>query len=224
MSQVWDNTELSSTEKIVMLSLADHANDEGVCYPSVTRLTQRTGLSERAVQGAMKRLREGGYLSVEKNAGRAGSNLYTLHLTPAADAPPHEMHPRSRCTPPPQEVRVTPAAGAPKPSRTINEPSNKVQSMPAPSFSQFWERWTLRKVNRKKAEAAFKRLSVKNKQDAIDRVQDWITEWRAANPDANAIHPTSYLNGARWTDEFGPSQQQTPKANKWNQIKARAAT
>jgi len=123
MSAVWENPTIPATEKMVLLSLADHADDEGNCYPSIARLVERTGLKERAVQNAISRLKEGGFLTVEMNAGRRGTNLYIVHPTPAPNAPPHEMHPardaphpRTKCTP-------TPARGAPEPSVTINEPS-----------------------------------------------------------------------------------------------------
>lgn len=125
MSLVWENPDLSATDKIVMLSLADHADDEGRCYPSINRLVARTGLKIRTVQTAIKRLEQGGYLIIELNAGKRGTNLYTVIPTPAVDAPPQEMHPaadaptpRTRCTP-------TPARDAPEPSVTINEPSEE---------------------------------------------------------------------------------------------------
>lgn len=87
MSIVCDDESLSPTDKIVMLSLADHADDEGYCYPSIARLKRRTGLAERTVQNAISRLKTDGKLHVNLNAGRGHANLY--RVTPA---------PRSRCT------------------------------------------------------------------------------------------------------------------------------
>ena len=64
-----------------------------------------------------------------------------LSTTPATDAPPQEMHPRTRCTPPPQEMRDTPAPDAGDPRRkcahnhhlTIIEPSiNQIPAREAP--------------------------------------------------------------------------------------------
>jgi hypothetical protein len=123
MSAIFDSRTLGPTERLIMLSLADHADDQGRCYPSISRLCERTGLSERAVQSNIKALTAAGHLVVQANAGPSGCNVYFVRPTPAADAPPQEMHPRSKCTTPPQQVRPTPAADAPKPSRTIIEPS-----------------------------------------------------------------------------------------------------
>lgn len=131
MAEIFESEVLGPTERLVLLALADHAGEEGTCYPSISRLCQRTGLKERAVQSNIQKLKNAGYISIEMNAGKRGSNLYTIRSTPAADAPldprsrctPQEMHPaadaphpRSKCTP-------TPAADAPEPSVTISEPS-----------------------------------------------------------------------------------------------------
>lgn len=122
MAAVWDAEALSPTHRLILLSLADHANDDGICYPSIARLCRRTGLSERSVQGAVSFLQAAGWLRVERNAGPKGCNVFTV-CTPAGDAPPQDMRPRRRCATPPQHVRPTPAGDAPEPSGTIKEPS-----------------------------------------------------------------------------------------------------
>ena len=123
MSQVWERPDLDPYERLILLALADHADDEGVCYPSISRLVDRTGMAERGVQKVLKRLTEKGHLAVETNAGRKGTNRYSISLTPAPGAP------RTRCTParsapapgapPPHLSAETPAPGAPEPSGTL---------------------------------------------------------------------------------------------------------
>ena len=124
MSLVWEAEGLSPTHRLILLSLADHANDEGMCYPSIRRLAKRTGLSERAVQGAAAALQAAGWLRIERNAGPKGCNLFTV-CTPAANAPPQQVHPRRKCTTPPQQVRPPPAGDAPEPSLNHQEPSEE---------------------------------------------------------------------------------------------------
>ena len=58
MSAVWESTTLDPFERLVLLSLADHADDEGHCYPSIARLCRRTGMKERGVQNVIRRLEE----------------------------------------------------------------------------------------------------------------------------------------------------------------------
>ncbi|MFV9461701.1 helix-turn-helix domain-containing protein [Pseudomonas aeruginosa] len=122
---------MSPAQKAVLISLADQANDQGVCWPAVDSIATRCCLSKRAVQQAIKWLRSVGIVSVEERQGR--STMYSV--TPAAYAPPQEMHPSSKCTragnaptpadaapPPTQEMHPTPAASAP---RTVIEPTRE---------------------------------------------------------------------------------------------------
>lgn len=137
MSAIFDSKTLGPTERLVMLALADHADDEGKCYPSIQRLKERTGLSERAVQTNVKKLVDLGYLSVSIGGGKGNANLYFVSPNPAAGAP------RTKCTPAadapqtPQQVRPNPAADAPEPSGTTIEPP--VSS--AREVSGVLERW-----------------------------------------------------------------------------------
>lgn len=131
MSACWPLQGMSPAQKAVLISLADQANDQGVCWPAVDSIATRCCLSKRAVQQAIKWLRSVGIVSVEERQGR--STMYSV--TPAAYAPPQHMHPRRKCTPaanaptpadaapqPPQHMHPTPAASAP---RTVIEPTRE---------------------------------------------------------------------------------------------------
>lgn len=221
MSQVFENEVLGPTQKLLLLALADHADDEGKCYPSLARLARRTGLGERAVRGNLRQLEMAGYLTTELNAGKRGANLYIVRATPAPDAPGIKCPPAPDSPPPGTRCPSTPAPDAPEPSVTIIEPSNKDQSSPDPTFSEFWDEWPLRRVVKKKAETAFRRLSRQNQLEAITNARRWARQWREQNPTANDVHPTTYLNGHRWNDDFGtPSQQQTSDAttDRWKRL------
>lgn len=134
MSAIFESKTLGPTERLVMLALADHADDDGRCYPSIERLRQRTGLSERAVQTNIRKLVDQGYIRIVPGGGKGNANLYFVSANPAAAAPysdpnPAADAPRRKCTPAadapqtPQEMRANPAADAPEPSGTIIEPS-----------------------------------------------------------------------------------------------------
>ena len=104
-----------ASEKMVLLALADAANDDGICWPSITGkrpLTAKTSLSERTIQKAIKSLCSQGHLTRQERPYRGV--IYTVH-------------PRSSCTPanaaPVQNLQAYPAAAAPKPSVTINHMS-----------------------------------------------------------------------------------------------------
>lgn len=131
MSACWPLQGMSPAQKAVLISLADQANDQGVCWPAVDSIAMRCCLSKRAVQQAIKWLRGAGIVSVEERQGR--STMYSV--TPAAYAPPQDLHPSSLCTPaanaptpadaappPPQHLHPTPADAAP---RTVIEPTRE---------------------------------------------------------------------------------------------------
>lgn len=140
MKAVWERRDLKPHERLVLLALADHADETGCCYPSIARLSQRTGMVERGVQGVLKRLTEMGLVTVTPNAGQGGANLYRVtpraavtpathapapHAPPAPDAPaPH--------APPPHPMRQTPAPGAPKPSRNRQKKEETPDGVSAP--------------------------------------------------------------------------------------------
>jgi len=115
MSLVWA-MDLPDSEKIVLLALADCANDEGHCWPGMATLTRKCSKSDRTIQTAIRTLCAKGHLTRREVPGK-GCN-YTVHpIVRMAD-------PRSGCTPeetsPPKPLPQTPEAVSGKPSRTIN--------------------------------------------------------------------------------------------------------
>lgn len=86
MAWAWDVQGLSASEKLVLLAIADHADDEGVAFPGIARISTKTGLSRRAIIGIIGRLCEKDllgkrrrYRGVESKGGRT-SSLYQLRL------------------------------------------------------------------------------------------------------------------------------------------------
>lgn len=113
MSAVWD-MEIPSTEKMVLMCLSDHADEEGICWPSVSLICRKTSKSERTVQSALKWLKDNEYFDDQQRPGT--SPVYTLNL-------------RKFCTPaeiaPPQKLRGTPAESAPTPANLAPKPIKK---------------------------------------------------------------------------------------------------
>jgi len=71
------STDLPPAEKLLLLSLADHADERGCCWPSFDRLSDRTGLHRVTVIRLLRLLEGAKHISVERAAGRA--NRYLLH-------------------------------------------------------------------------------------------------------------------------------------------------
>jgi hypothetical protein len=80
INAVWKLTSLPGLDKSVLLALADYANADGLCWPSVETLARKSAWSERAVQDAIRRLVEKRFLVVEIGIkrGRQTVNRYTV--------------------------------------------------------------------------------------------------------------------------------------------------
>ena len=83
MTAVWKLELGNSTDKLVLLALADHANPSGHCYPGIALLSKKTDLSKRAIRESLVRLKKDGYVEVIHKLGK--SNDFRL-LTPALGA------------------------------------------------------------------------------------------------------------------------------------------
>ncbi|HDV6136007.1 TPA: helix-turn-helix domain-containing protein, partial [Pseudomonas aeruginosa] len=118
MTQCWPLQGMSAPQKAVLISLADNSNDDGVCWPSVAKIAERTCLSERAVRNALRWLEDAKVLVSHPRHGR--STWYTV--TPASYAPGTTCPPAPGAAPPRHDVPPTPAPGAP---RTVIEPSSE---------------------------------------------------------------------------------------------------
>ncbi len=59
----WMQRGLRPTQKIVLLSLADRANEEHICWPSLRRLSQDTELDERTVNAALRQMCTAGIIA-----------------------------------------------------------------------------------------------------------------------------------------------------------------
>lgn len=69
----------ASTAKLVLLAMADHANDEGEgAYPSITRLARKTALSEQTIRNTFECLRHNGIISLE-GLSKHGTNNHTIN-------------------------------------------------------------------------------------------------------------------------------------------------
>jgi hypothetical protein len=77
------DTPLPPTETLVLVALAERADNNGICFPGMLNTRARTGLSERAIQNATNRLILRGlidrYGRSHQNGGNR-SNQYQLYV------------------------------------------------------------------------------------------------------------------------------------------------
>lgn len=222
MNMVWD-MELEPAEKLVLLSLADQANDDGECWPSVRNMCKRSCLSERTVQRVLRTLESMGVLFRELKAGH--SNIYRINATPVMVTPRHGGTPvmvtgegchgdgGGGVMVTPRTISRTKREPHPPSPRGVGASANQprlLRSSPAEQpegFAEFWLAYP-----RKAAKGDALKAWVKLTPDAgLQRtilnnlgLRAASEEWRAENG-RWIPYPASYLNGMRWEDEIsGP--------------------
>lgn len=99
--------------KLVLIKLADNANDKGECWPSYQHIADQCEVSRRSVINHMNDLEKAGYLVKQHRKGTHkanSSNLYILRLDGAVDSPPlvQEIHPPSAGDSPPPSAGAAP--------------------------------------------------------------------------------------------------------------------
>jgi len=82
METVFKDISLKGNEKLLMLALADNANDSGVCFPSWNSLIQKTSMSKGSVSKWLKELENNKLVfrvSRNRKNGSRTSNKYLIY-------------------------------------------------------------------------------------------------------------------------------------------------
>jgi hypothetical protein len=81
MTRVWDSGRWTGSELVMMLALADFANDNGYCWPSVPTLAQKCRTTERQAKRILHSLLDEAAPGVERartGNGAGNSSMYRL--------------------------------------------------------------------------------------------------------------------------------------------------
>jgi len=93
MTWAW-SVALPPTSKLVLMALADIADDQGVCWPSQPTLAAKCSLTDRTVRRVLALLQANKLVLIEprfKTTGSRTSNRYRLVIdTPPEALPPHQ--------------------------------------------------------------------------------------------------------------------------------------
>jgi hypothetical protein len=78
MTKVWDHSTQKGSTLLLLLALADHAADDGFCWPGVARLAKKIRMSERSVMRKIQDLERDKELAVSRSHGE--HNWYVVRL------------------------------------------------------------------------------------------------------------------------------------------------
>lgn len=217
MAEVWEHANVSQGTLLVMLALADSADERSrECWPAVSSLAKKARLSERQVQRCITELVDYGMIEVFANAGRSGSNLFRVSEVTkwrGDKMSGGDTHVTGGVTPM-SPGGVTPMS--PKPSiRTINEPSKDCDglfsAMEAPKaekpnddgFERFWAVYPLKTSKtaaRKNWGKAIKKAPAETIIAAAERYAAWVGSAKPGEFRPNVKYPQGWLSDERWKD------------------------
>lgn len=119
MAQAFKLKVGSAGKKLVLLKLADNANDKGECWPSYQHIADQCEISRRSSMRYINELINDGYLKKELRKGIKGntSNVYVLNLHHQAPI----TTPSDTVSPPPSDTQTPPSDRlSPPPSDTVS--------------------------------------------------------------------------------------------------------
>jgi hypothetical protein len=123
LNWAFDQRGMHSTSKLVLIALANHADDNGYAWPGIDGIAERWGMHPRTVSRHIHLLGVDGYVTVSpryRDNGSQTSNAYQLSMTP-----PAECHP-------PHDTAVIPPMTTVSPPEPTVEPSLETTSIPTP--------------------------------------------------------------------------------------------
>ena len=85
MSRVWDKSGACESSLLVLLALADRANEDGVAWPGLATVSQCARINERHTRRILRRLEETGEIYVASGAGRTHTSMYLVCVGLNAD-------------------------------------------------------------------------------------------------------------------------------------------
>lgn len=233
-SLVWQNGPDKSPDMLMLLAIADNADDDGTAWPSIETLARKCRVDRRTAQRTVRRLEVDGWLTTITGGGTRGGREVGIPNRYRIDV--HRLS-TAALTPPSSNSGVDDSqqrrSGAPKAASTPQEPSVEPPEEPsvdlphppvqlalvgaadveqptdviAAEFDGFWRHWP-DKRGRKTALTAYRRARKRATLDAIAagvRTHVPVLQVKIDNGDRQFVpHAATWLNQDRWADPPPP--------------------
>lgn len=228
MSRVWAQSSRKDGELLVLLALADFANDQGECWPSMPVLAHKARLTERQVRRVLDKLAEAGEIRrIRSTGGRNKRTRYSITLAENPDIiTGKELQGKNNPVIGDRKTLV-PVSGALNRHRTVNKRdstesdklipdssstnSKRKLTRPDPALIQGFDAvWTEypRRIAKEKARQAWIKLApdpdLQQQIRAAIEAQRVSEEWQK-DGGRYVPHLSTWLNGRRWEDEIPAS-------------------
>ena len=220
MSDVW-LADLGTTEKIVLLVIADHASDDGGnAWPSQATIARKASLSIRTVQRVINDLEEAGWLWKDRHAGGSENcrddrrpHLYTISLAKLrGDKATGRQNVRGDIDDVDGATLTTVTGRHTRPKNHTNKPPLDTSS----DFDNFWKLYP-RKTAKGAAKSAYLKALTKAEAETIYLGAERFANDPNRDP-AFTPHASTWLNQERWLDEPLPPRRLTVEETKAREL------
>ena len=185
MADVLENYDGDPTRKLIYLILANHANDQGICWPSIDTVAQQANVSRSQAFRHIAALRNEEKIEVQRR--KEQSSIFKLLTSVNRMGATFES--RMGDTQNRKEI---------KQSTSKEERSTNLVQL-NPLFDEFWKRYP-RKVGKGDARRAFEKALKKVELPFLLAALD--LQKRGWDDPKFIPFPATWLNGERWDDEI----------------------
>ncbi len=195
---------LSATEVRILAAISTYADRNGRCWPAVSTLAERVGVSERYVSICIHTLAKFDHLGIEARSGQ--SNVY--RIPPNYSSGVEGPTPEPQFAPPPNH-----SSGDPRTTVRTNDTKNDTKNEDTyvafsahAEFETFWQLYPSRRPhsNPKKPALAKFTAAVKNgtpPEDMIRGAQNYAAFVRHERTEPKYVaQAQTWLNQERWTE------------------------
>lgn len=223
MTRVWE-TSIPSAEKMVLLVIADHANDDGMnAWPGIATIARKCSISERSAQRHVRSLEALGVIVVHRQAGGnehtrgdRRPNRYDIDLAVLdgvtichddADGVTDTTERGDKSSATGCQMRHNGVTSV-SPYPSINHPEPPVETHD--DWLDFWRNYP-RSEGKVAAQRAWRKMSAQDRADALATLPVHVLHWRARQIARTYIpHASTWLNGRRWEDDLGDPAEDMP--------------
>ncbi len=179
------------TRKLVLLKLADNANDKGECFPSYQHIADHCEVSRRSVISHIDALIKMGLVEKKsrKNQDGSSSNLYILHLEKGSEniSPPSE-----RISPPSENGSLPPSENiSPITNHSINQSINHIDLslQTKTSATSPTKKFSFTEMDLAMAKEMFARIQKLNPNHKQPNFEAWANDIRLLSERDGKSHP-----------------------------------
>lgn len=199
MSWVLDESTATGNDRLVLIAIADEADDDGRnAFPSMDRIARRARINRHTAMRAIKRLEDLGELEVTRpeTTGRGHHNTYRILTGKGSEVAPFQEGRGTARKSAEGRAQERPNPQTPRPT----DPTARDGALPlGASFEDWWS--TYPKCPHKGAKDAARTEWQKHARDVeavMAGLARWITYWAARDEPEYICAASKWLKEERW--------------------------